>query len=234
MLRGLALAAAVAVVLAACAPRSRLNADCRWSGDTSTPLDLTRAADRRELTDDVALAEDLAIRFADRTRGLRSGHYASLDVYNDTREQCFATLVADIGHQHGVEPDALLALRGRRPLAVDIAVGLSFAVLYLLLSALLAERLVKRFPADELAPSVVASGLVAVVTAVGAMLAMPVWAGAIEVVRLDNVHLSYRAFQLPWSEHRLAVFLAGLLLFLAVAGARYRREERRPAGATGD
>ena len=234
MLRRLALAALVAVALAGCAPHNRLNADCQWTGDSTTPLDLTRAADRQRLTGDVALAEDLAIRYADRTRGLRSGHFDGMNVYHDTRERCFATLVADIGQRHGVDPHALDELRGQRPLMVDVAVGLSFAVLYLLLSALLAEGLVRRFTVDELVPAVVASGLVAVVVSAVAMLALPVWAGVIEVIRLDNMHLSYRAFQLPWPHHRAAVFFTALLLFLAVTGARYRRQQQHSAHATSD
>ena len=228
MTRRLALALLVAAALAACAPRDRLNADCRWTGDDTAPLDITRTADRQQLTDDVALAEDLAIRYADRTRGLRSGHFDGMDVYHATRERCVAALLVDIGRRHGVDPQALLALRGHRPLMVDVAVGLSFAIIYLLVAALAAGGLVRRFPPDDPLPAVVASCLVALVAAAVAMLAMPVWAGIIEMVRIENVHMSYRALQLPWNQHRAAVFLTALLFFLAVTGARYRGEQQRP------
>ncbi|HVC18788.1 MAG TPA: hypothetical protein VNE16_01825 [Vicinamibacterales bacterium] len=234
MTRRFALALLAAIALAGCFPRARVNADCRWTGDAATPLGLTRAADRRELTDDVALAEDFAIRYADRTRGLRSGHYAGADAYHAARERCMAMLLADIGRLHGVAPQRLAALRGRRPLMVDVAVGLSFAVIYLLVATLLAGGLVHRFPPDDPLPAVVASCLVAIGLSAAVMFTLPVWAGAIEVIRVGNVHLSYRALRLPWSRHRAAVFLTALLLFLAVAGARYQRAQQLSTRAATD
>src|ERR1700730_8220968 len=80
------------VVLSGCA--GRLNPNCDWTNDPALPLDLRKPADERHLTTDAMIAEELAIRFADTRRGHRSGHFAGMDEYVQTREQCMATLFA--------------------------------------------------------------------------------------------------------------------------------------------
>src|SRR5262245_29937043 len=92
-----------ALCLAVCAPRHRINGDCGWAGEAISRLDVTQSADVRHLMNDAMIAEDLAIRHADVTRGRRSGHFAGWDEYESAREQCMTKLFAAAAVTHGVD-----------------------------------------------------------------------------------------------------------------------------------
>jgi hypothetical protein len=69
-------------------------------------------------------------------------------------------------------------------------------------------------------PSSYASlGVAPVLSVVGVML-LEIWAGTIEMIRFANMHMSYRVDRLPWNRHPIAVFVAGVLVFLATAAGR--------------
>ena len=53
------------VLAAACIQRERLNADCKWTGDPSVPLDLRNRSEQRHLDQDLMHAEELAVRYGD-------------------------------------------------------------------------------------------------------------------------------------------------------------------------
>jgi hypothetical protein len=48
-------------------------------------------------------------------------------------------------------------------------------------------------------------------------------AGAVEMIRFGDTHMSYRVDRMPWSQHRVALFLTGVILFWMIALIRYRR-----------
>ena len=56
----------------------------------------------------------------------------------------------------------------------------------------------------------------AVVSTAG-MLVGELWSGAVEMLRVGNGHLSYRADRIPWGQHRASLFFCGVLLFWAIA-----------------
>src|SRR2546430_13176467 len=82
--------------------RERVNSSCEWAFDPPVRLDRQSAGDERHLIRDAAVAEDLAIRYADAQRGFRSGHYAGEVEYAGTWERCLSILFEVIADQHGV------------------------------------------------------------------------------------------------------------------------------------
>jgi hypothetical protein len=224
-----------AVCLASCVPRNRVNPNCRWTNDALSPLDTQRSADVQHLMNDAMVAEDLAIRYADATRGRRSGHFAGWDEYENARERCMTTLFAAAADTHGVDAQQVRNLLGRRALAVDLSVGLAFGVLYLLLSHAVVGGIQSRFSVEE--PTALVVAFLGVAPAFGAcgVLALGLWAGLIEMVRLGNAHMSYRVDRLPWSHHTLELFATGVFVFLATAALRWYcryRPARRDGVAT--
>jgi hypothetical protein len=138
-----------------------------------------------------------------------------------------AQLFATISAVHGVRSAQLYAYLGRRPLGVDLAVILSFVVLwYGLLGGYAAGRVRQAFPPTE--------PWIAVVVVLGAALAFSllglgagdVWCGVAESIRLGSSHLSYRVARIPWNQHRALAFIGGTFLFCAIASFRYRRSGR--------
>src|SRR5262249_53874438 len=68
-----------------CVARNRVNPNCRWTNDSSMRLDVGRSADVWHLMNDAMVAEDVAIRYADATKGRGSGHFSGWDEYESMR-----------------------------------------------------------------------------------------------------------------------------------------------------
>jgi len=56
-----------------------------------------------------------------------------------------------------------------------------------------------------------------VVASVVGVLLGEVWSDLMENIRLGNGHLSYRLERIPWSHHRLGMFVGGVVLFWLLA-----------------
>jgi len=209
-----------AVSVGDCVARSRVNASCEWTNDAAAPLDFQRAADVRHLMNDAMTVEELAIRYADATRGRRSGHFAGWDEYESTRERCMTSLFDAAAGMHGVNARQVRDLLGRRPLAVDLSVVLLFGALYVVVSHAIVVGILRRFPVDEPAPLAIAFVAVALVLSACGVLVLGLWAGLIEMVRFGNAHLSYRVDRLPWNHHVVALLAAGAVVFLTTAAVR--------------
>jgi len=220
-------------MLGACAPRERLNANCEWTNDPPQRLDPGTRAGDRHLISDATIAEELAIRYADRLRGRRSGHFAGMDEYALTRERCMASLFAVVATRHGVRSETVREHISRRRVDVDLAVLVSFAAFYALACRLLARRLVDRFPSSERFPAVAATAVTSVMASAGGLMIFALWAAAWEMMRVGTTHLSYRGAREPWNQPRAELFVAGVGLFCAIAllhylnAARGDRDERR-------
>jgi hypothetical protein len=211
VLKCLPLVIALCALSSACLPRDRLNSSCRWAGDVAG------IASEQHLAADVALAEELAIRFADTTRGLRSRQFAGTQVYADTRDECMTSLLATIGTAHGVAPASLRQMIGRRPRGFDAAVFVSFAMLYVAACVLGSRWLRRRFrssAAPFTAAAVIVSSLLASLVA---LVLLELWGSAWEMLRLGNGHLSYRAGREPWAQSGVEMFAIGVVVFLGVA-----------------
>jgi hypothetical protein len=221
----------LAVSSSGCLRRQRLNEDCRWTHDVALPLDLRNQADQRHLDDDVERAEDLAIRYGD--RGLRAGHFPSMEEYGRARNECMATLFTVIASNHSVSAQQVHQSVGRRPEGLDLAVLLSFALLYSLVSIGLVIRIFSRFPVDAPVPALAATVGMSAVVSGGGLMGLGLWAGTVEMIRVGNTHMSYRVDRLPWGHHTIGLFVSGVFLFWMIAQLRYRSLAHRGQGLLG-
>jgi hypothetical protein len=209
--------------LSGCIGRERLNGTCEWTHDPTFPVDLQYRAHQQHLIDDVQAAEELAIRYADARRGHRSGHFSAMDDYVQAREQCMASMFDVIATNHHIDPQHVRESVGRRPSGFDLAVLLSFAMLYSLVANGLVGGVFSRFPADDAMPALTASAVMSAIVSAGGLMGLGLWAGAVEMIRFGDTHMSYRVGRLPWSQHTVGLFVSGVVLFWAIALVRYRR-----------
>ncbi|OFW37963.1 MAG: hypothetical protein A3J29_04530 [Acidobacteria bacterium RIFCSPLOWO2_12_FULL_67_14b] len=173
------------------------------------------------LLDDVRMAEDLAIRFAD-AEGYKPG-------WRGTREACEASLFAGLATARGLAiADVVTARSQLDQRGFDWLVNIPMATLCLLAGFMLTRRIANRF-GGETVPTVVAAVLASIALAVAVVAVGQVWAGLIETIRLGNGHLSYRAFRIPWSHHRPQTFT---LVVLAVWSLGFCFSRRRPSPRT--
>ncbi|MBI1787292.1 MAG: hypothetical protein HYR60_07035 [Acidobacteria bacterium] len=222
------------VCFAGCTRRVPRNSNCEWPAEGAMPLDMGKTEKLQHLSDDALIAEDLAIRHADTSRGTRSGRFAGFGEYARTRERCMAALFEVIGNNHGVTPQQVRQSLAHRRTSLDLAVILSFAVLYGFAASVVARRVRCRFPLDEgWLAGVVATVMTSAVVSTAGVLLGEMWSLAAETVRIGNDHLSYRVDRIPWNQHRLDFFAGGVVLFWLIAGLHYRASvpvARREAG----
>jgi hypothetical protein len=171
---------------------------------------LAGCAHRASLRQAAEAAEDSAIRYADQHDGVHSGHFQSMAEYGRVRDRRMAEAFQAVAAKYGVPEEQVRETLAQRPLGIDLAVVLSFAVFYIGIVFALVRG---RSTAMLLYLSIIAS--------VGAVLLCEWWAGLVEGIRLGTGHLSYRATRIPWSRHRLAVFLSALMLYWLVIWMRW-------------
>jgi hypothetical protein len=201
------------------------NPGCAWPDEPTMPLDLNRTAHLRHLNADARIAEELAIRHADASRGHRSGHYAGPDEYRRSREKCLTAMVREIANRHGVEPAQVVEAIGRRDERLDVLVMLLFAVIFGLAASGLARHVLERFRAERWL-ALVGTAAAAVFISASGVLIGGLGAAVVEMIQLGDMHLSYRAGRTPWEQHPLLVFLGGVVLFAAIAALRWSRDQR--------
>jgi len=190
---------------------------CDWPEEPPRALDLNKAADHRHLNGDARSAEEFAIRYADAARGHRSGQFAGADEYRRTRDRCLAALSSAIASRHGVRPDQVAGAVGQRDRRLDALVMLLFAALYGMVAKGAAQRLLERFPPDERWPALIATAAAAVFASAAAVIVGGLGSLIVEMVQVGDTHLSYRAGRLPWQQHWLALFVAGVMVFCIIA-----------------
>ena len=220
------------VCSAGCVGRERLNEDCAWTHDSEGPLDAQESAGQRHLIEDVTVAEEIAIRYADVRKGRRSGHFEGGTAYVSAREQCLAALFAKIAVAHQVGAPQVRAQVGRRIWSLDVAIGLAFAALYTFVASRIAGGIVGAFqPGKWTLISLAAVLMASVAVSAAGILSGELWSGLAESIRVGTTHMSYRAERLPWRHHRVVLFLAGILIFWLLS---WRRQRGAPdAGAQG-
>jgi len=210
----------VSVAVSGCIDGSRLNPDCSWTGDLAATLDVTRASDRRHLTDDAQLAEGVAVRTADTEHKRRFGYggHGGLIEHGRVVRECMATLAAAIERNHGVTAGQIDAARAQRDPWFDAPVILSFAAAYALAAAFASAWIRRRFlDASRLAAVAMTVGSALVFSALGVQLAV-VWSAIWECVRIGGDHFgTFRAARPPWGDHVDLLFAAGVALFLIVS-----------------
>jgi hypothetical protein len=199
--------------LAGCAGVSR-NADCQFPLDEIAP---TAVLDQGLLDREALLAEDLAIRFADRTAGPRSKWPLGREGYRTVREQCMGTLFDIVGRRHGVSVAQVREALTHRGMTFDGVVLISFLGLYALAANSILRRILSgSLGQNALSATLAVAGASLAVAPIGA-LAWTVWSGIAETIRLGNGHASYRVARIPWRQHPVEIVLACLVLFCLVA-----------------
>jgi len=212
----------VALCCGGCNPAVR-QTNCKSPDEPISRLDLRMTADRRHLEADARRAEEIAIRFADTTRGHRSGHYAGPEAYRETRERCLATLSRTIANRHAVEQGDVTAAVGQRDDRLDAIVLVLFTVIFGIAADRTARRLFDRFPTDEPIPALAAIAAGAVFLSAAGVILGGLGSSIVDMIQVGNTHLSYRAFRLPWNRHWLPLFAGGLILFGFIAAIRWRQ-----------
>jgi hypothetical protein len=218
MHRRLAAALVVTCVATACLHPARLNHECRFDDALSAPLDLARATDRRHLRDDALIAEELGVRLGDRYRGQKS-----IPERQALREGCRDSLFAVIARAHAVSLVEVQTAPGWRNLALDVLLLVvpMLALLYAVATRIV-DRVRRRFDHEERVAAFVSNVLLSGMIS-GLWLAVGnLWAWLVEMVRLRDQHLSFRAARIPWGRHVPELFVIGVLCYWWVAWRRRR------------
>lgn len=188
----------LAALTGAC--RQSREAECKWPADRF----FTSA-----LLQDIALAEDIAIRYAD-ALGYRDG-------WRETRENCEGVLFSEVADRRSMSLDAVRAARAqldRR--GFDWGVNLPMIAVTIVGASLIGRYTWRRFEYEPAARTIailaLSFSLAITVVAVG-----QVWAGLIETLRIGSGHLSYRAARIPWMHHRPLTFALAFSIGTALA-----------------
>ena len=215
-----------ACLATACATNAPFAAECRWLPDHSrAALDLRDRGERRHLSDDAQVAEDIAIRHADITGGTDSAR-RDVPLYRMRREACKASLFATIADQHGLSVENVASAVAQRRVWLDALVMIAFAIPYAALARHAAGRIFQSAIGDSRVLASAMTVVVAVVFAAIGLFAGEVWTGLIESIRLGNGHVSYRVDRVPWRQYPLPIFVAGVVVFLVAAISQWKRTRR--------
>lgn len=221
--------------LAACNRREGLNFGCAWVQDAAFRADVRNQSHQRHLLEDIAVAEELAIRHGDHTAGwrlvdtfgivTRHGGIRNRDAGRVAREECKTRLLSTIVALHEVTGADIDALRPRLeergadlPVTIPLIIGFSFAMRGFL------RWLRNRFDPDEWAGWAIATvlgsiAITAIVLAFGAA-----WAVAVEIVRVGNEHLASRGRTESLRNNFLILFVVGVFAsWIGSAMAAVRR-----------
>lgn len=191
-----------------------MNNDCRWPAEQPPLLDLNDRAHASHLRTDVKVAEELGVRYDD-TR-LAGG--AVLQGQPKTRDECDAKLFREIAALHSIDVQAVLdereLLSSQRPEAV---VYLPLVLLYTGIAFAAAGRLSTRFDwSDEKLPLLAVGTLVSMCVGAALVGSGHLWGGLVEMARMGNMHMTYRAHRLGWKEFGPLVFMLGVAIFWAL------------------
>jgi hypothetical protein len=228
MARSMLVAILLSVGAIACLDRTRVNNRCEWAPEAARPLDTGDRDQQRHLYDDVAIAEEVAIRSADAVHKQRFGTDAHGGLIDGgrLRDRCMAGLMTAIAAAHDLPLDRVERARadGYRDHRWDAGVLLSFTALYGIIAWALVLALSRRVPVDDGWFALAAPALASLPVGLAAVQLFALWGAMWEVVRVGNGHISrYRSAQSPWAAHRAEVWAAAMAVFLVVALLRYRR-----------
>jgi hypothetical protein len=217
--------------MVACLDRARVNARCEWDEQVVRTLDLNDWSQQRHLYEDVELAEELVIRYADAVYKERFGFegHGGLIENGRLRDRCMAALMTtiDVTHNLPMERVEQARSRGYRDPRWDFGVLLSFAGLYGFIAWTVVGAMSRRFPVDDGWPALIAPVIASVPIGMAAFQLFTLWGGGLEAIRLGNGHVSsYRAAKSPWAGHGAALWIAGVTVFLLIAGIHYWLQKR--------
>jgi uncharacterized membrane-anchored protein len=141
-----------------------------------------------------------------------------------------AKLFQIIGRDHGAAEEEVRESLAVRSAALDLAIILPFVAFYAWTANLIIRRICRRH--QETAGWAVMIVYASTITSAVGTLLGEVWALIVENIRLGNGHLSYRVGRIPWTHHRLGMFVGGIIIFWFLAGL-YSWAGLRNAGCSG-
>ncbi|HKE23209.1 MAG TPA: hypothetical protein VKB88_12665 [Bryobacteraceae bacterium] len=210
--------------LVGCVRRDGRNMDCKWPEEADAKRSTASA---RSLHEDAEFAEELAIEYMDAGYGPRSGHFQSQRTANQALNACLASLLDQVGRSHNVPPEEVDRSLARRSLAADLAMSVPIVVLYAFLAAMLAGRLLRRYPVEDgWIATLVMIAFASIACGAGGMLVGEQLSVAAENIRVGTGHLSYRLGRLLWPSHEFDFFVLCVALFWCAAAVKHRL--RRP------
>ncbi len=211
------------------------DAVCRCPGDAAGPLNLTNDGAARHLSEDAERAEDLAIRYADGHSRPGTAQGASMADYQKSRDRCMALLFQLIAEQHHVTQEQVSgSINTHRRTSLDVAVVLSFGLLYAALVNRFVQGIWRWFPpAQDRWAGITATILISLLASLLGVVACEMWSDQAEALRIGYGHLSYRADRIPWVHHRSAIFVVGVFVFWILSWLRYREARSHRATTPG-
>jgi hypothetical protein len=221
------LAAIVCLCAVGCLPRARINAACRWTDGSISLAALGDTASRAHLMEDVRVANDLGIRYADASAGRMN-----TPAWHRAQASCTERSIAEIMRLHRVSRAEIGRVASAREIWIDLlAVFLPLAVLFLAASRTIVARIVAEYDRQDRGVAAVLLAVLAPLAAGTAVALAQIWGVTVEQLRLRDDHISYRAFDLPARRHGWALWAIAMALFAAVIAVELRRK-REPTGAT--
>jgi hypothetical protein len=209
------------LAITGCVRRDGRNSDCKWPGEPNAKrLQRDQPGDMKHLRGDIEFAEELAIEHMDAHRGPRSFKSASEDL-----NTCLAALLQQIAKSHGVSRTEIIENFGHPSVAIAIGEQLPFVLLYLFLSAVLVNRVLRRYPPEDgLAVGLAMILLSSLAAGIGGLLLGEQLAQLIEAIRVGNGHMSYRADRIPWTHYQASLFGLYFGLFWVIVAVRFVRD----------
>lgn len=195
--------------LVGCTRREGMNFECSWPSDSVFVTDLGDSVAVRHLLDDIQLAEELGVRYGDQHSGrrvalvfgiaVRLGGPVNVALGRQLRENCTSSLLKTVAETHSISIEDIGMMRTRlAERGVNLFVTVPMTVLYLSLSLYTIRRIRERFEVDETLPIVIAVFVASIAVTAAVMMAAQVWGAGVEIVRVGNEHLSYRAGRRSW------------------------------------
>ena len=217
-------AALVLSLSAALGCSSGQNTECRWPDEAPRLLDLRIEDDAAHLMQDVELAEELSVRFADESEFGPGPARQRLRV-----ERCYNPLVAGIMTRHGVSmADVLGAQRRIGERGLNLIVNVPVAAFFSVATLLVLRNIRRRFDGAGEHVAVAAASVISAVFVAGLTTGVGrVWQMLWETIRIGNGHLGgQRGLRLPWVQHSFEYFVVALVAFLVIAALYHFRAAR--------
>lgn len=209
---------AVCFFIAACLPRERINATCAWR-EPAAPLPASGEARRAHLIEDIRVAKDLGIRYAD-----ASGPPRPTPEGQRARDSCTERSFAEIARAHHLSLPDVTAMRSAREPWIDVlAVFLPAAALFAIVSRFFVSSIIGRHAPDERGGAAAVLTVLAPLAAGVAVALAQVWGVMVEQMRLRNQHISYRGLELPANRHGWLLWVLATGLFAAISVWELRR-----------
>ena len=211
-------------LLTGCVPESSgTDALCQWRPDSRHRGNLSP----EQLSADAEKAEDLAVRYADGHGRPGTNPGSTSEHYHRTIDQCMDSLFQAVANQHHVTPQEVRgSINKHRSTSLDVAVMLSFGLLYAYFVNRFVRGIWRRFPPkrDRLL-GILATAVIAPIAGLLGGVAGELWAFQAECIRIGYGHLVGRFDRTLWARDRPGILVAGIIIFWTLSWLRYQEAE---------